>query len=255
MKPKLWGLALFITLGAIKVPLEERLTSSLRSHRLQETPPEVSWQENFGQMVMATLGGLRHLVASITYLEAYTAWADLEWGRVDDLMTLTTRLQPSETSYWDEAAWHMAYNAASSYLRDKNLRYAIKHKLYRDHVARGIDILTEGLRYLPDDPKLLMRLGEIYRDRKPDPRLASQFFLMAHAHGASDFYERMAAYEMVKLSDWASWEKAYAILRRYYDRGKPFNGMASILRDLPVLEDRLGVPQEKRIRKSQSRIK
>lgn len=254
MKAKYWGLILLITLGAIKMPLEDALTTSLREQRLQVPPPDLGWQENFGQMTMSTLGGLRNLVASITYLEAYTAWENVDWGRVDTLMTLTTRLQPTEPTYWDEASWHMAYNAASSYLRDKNLRFAIKHKLYRDHVQRGIAILNEGLQYNPNDPLLLQRLGEIYQTREPDPRLAAMYFLEAHKNGARDFYERVAAYEMVKLSDRTSWEKAYAILKRYYDQGKPFNTMASILRDLPILEDKLNIPLKDRIRPAQPYI-
>src|SRR5438093_1111480 len=144
MKSKLLGLILLVAFGAAKMPLEDALTGSLREQRLQMPPPDLGWEENFGQMVMSTLGGVRNLVASITYLEAYTAWADLDWGKVDTLMTLTTRLQPTEPSYWDEASWHMAYNAASHYLNDKNLRYAIKHQRYRDLVQRGIVILEEG---------------------------------------------------------------------------------------------------------------
>lgn len=248
MKPKLWGVLLLAVFGLAKVPVENGLTHSLREQRLQAPPPQVSWQENFLQIALSTLGGVRYLVASITYLEAYTAWRDQDWSQVDTLMTLTTRLQPTERSYWDEAAWHMAYNAASNQLHDESQRYAVRHKRYRDHVQRGIHILEEGLQYLPDEPLLLQRMGEIYQARQPDPRLAAEFFLRAHQHGSSDFYERRAAYEMVKLSDRESWEKAYEILKRYYDRGKPFNTMGSILRDLPVLEQRLDIPAAQRIR-------
>ncbi len=68
------------------------------------------------------MGGLRSLVASITYLEAYTAFEDVDWGQVDLLMTLTTRLRDPLTTptYWEkEASWHMAYNAAAYYEQDK----------------------------------------------------------------------------------------------------------------------------------------
>lgn len=244
MKLKHWGIILMFALGAAKIPLEDALSRSLREQHLQMPPPDLNWQENFGQMIVSTLGGLRNLVASITYLEAYVAFENLEWGTVDSLMTLTTRLQPDEPTYWEDASWHMAYNAAANYLRNNELRSAIRNKLFRDHVQRGITILEEGLRYLPDNPQLLMRLGDIYRDRKPDPRLAAEAYLNAYAHGAKSFYERMGAYELVKLSDRASWEKAYAILKRYYDNGARY---ASIMRDLPVLEAKLGVPAEKRI--------
>lgn len=244
MKLKHWGIILFIALNAARIPLEDGLSRSLREQKLQLPPPDLSWKENFGQMMVSTLGGLRYLVASFTYLEAYTAFENTDWGKVDSLMSLTTRLHPTEPTYWEDAAWHMAYNAATNYQRNTELRAAIRNKLFRDHVLRGIAILEEGLRYLPDNPRLLSRLGDIYHDRKPDPRLAAECYLKAYAHGAKNFYERMGAYELVKLNDRASWEKAYAILKRYYDKGAR---QPSIMRDLPDLEAKLGIPVEQRI--------
>lgn len=254
MKAKLCGIAILLVFGVAKAPLEVGMTQSLRERGLQVAPPVLDWQENFGQMAFATLGGLRYLGASIMFLQAYTAWEKLDWGEVDSLMTLTTRLQPTEPSYWDEAAWHMAYNAAGAYLRNKELRFATRHENFRKHVDRGIAILEEGLRYIPDHPLLLRRLAEIYggsQARRPDPRLAAQYYLASYENGGPEFCERMAAYEMVKLSDRASWEKAYEILKRYYDRGKPFNTMARILLELPELERRLDIPEKDRIRPPQ----
>jgi tetratricopeptide (TPR) repeat protein len=248
MKPKLLGVLILLAFGALKVPLEDRLTLTLRAGGLQLAPPQLGWQENFGQMMLSTLGGLRNVVASITYLQAFTAaFDDRDWGTADTLMTMTTRLQPTEPIYWDHASWFMAFNAASSYLRDKNRRFADRQIKYRDHVQRGISILEEGLRYNPGNPLLLQRLGEIYRERQPDPRLSAKYFLEAYEHGAASFYERAAAYQMVQLSDRASWEKAYEILKRYYDEDKRYRSMASILRDLPILEKRLNIPEKDRI--------
>jgi tetratricopeptide (TPR) repeat protein len=247
MKPKVLGILILVVLGVVKVPIEQALTESLRARGLQAPPPELGWQENFGQMALSSLGGLRNLVASISYLEAYAAWEDLDWGRVDTLMTFATRLQPTEPTYWDEGSWHMAFNAAGAYLRDKKLRYAIKHKLYNDHVQRGITILEEGLKFNPEHPLLLKSLGYIYMIQKKDSRLAAKYFLEAHAHGAPSMYERFAAYELVKVDDRASSEKAYEILKRYYDKGAPFTKMESLLRDLRILESRLNIPVSQRI--------
>lgn len=245
MKQKLPVLALLILIGLAKLPLENRLTATLKEQKLLDAGVDLSMRESLGQMgFAASLGGLRSLIASITYLQAYTAFENIDWGTVDSLMTLTTRLQPYEPIYWEDASWHMAYNAATHYMHKEELRSAIRNKLYRDHVLKGIAILEEGLRYLPDNPRLLCRLGDIYHERKPDPRLAAECYLNAYAHGAKSFYERMGAYELVKLNDRESWEKAYAILKRYYDHGSRY---ASIMRDLPVLEAKLGIPEEQRI--------
>ncbi len=254
MSRKFLGLLVFVVFGFAKLPVEDRVLSSLREQKLIEAPLNLDLRENLGQMgFAASLGGLRSLVASITYLQAYVAFEDVDWGRVDSLMTLTTRLQPHEPEYWSDASWHMAYNAASNYMNNQELRFAIRNKLFRDYIQRGIDILDEGLRYLPNNPQLLTRLGDIYRDRQVDHRKAAECYLAAAAHGAKSYYERMGAYQLVLLDDRASWEKAYAILKKEYDEHKAVYdrkdmGRSSVMRDLPILEQRLNIPADQRIR-------
>ena len=118
-----------------------------------------------------------------------------------------------------------------------------------------IAILHEGLRYNPGNWILLKDLGEIYgggQPRSPDPRLAAQYFIEAYQNSAKGryegIYERMGAYELVKLGDRASWEKAYEILKRHYDTDSRCRKMASVLSDLPVLEERLNIPPDRRIK-------
>ena len=246
MSRKLLAALMFVAVGVLKLPLEERVAAYEREVHLMEKPLSLDLREQLGQEAFAaSLGGLRSLVASITYLQAYVAFENVDWGKVDSLMTLTTRLQPREETYWDEAAWHMAYNAASYEQNYSKDRPALRNIHFHDYALRGVAILEEGLHFLPKSYKFYSRLGEIYRDRLGEPRKASEAFLKAYALGAKDFYERMGAYEMVKLSDRPSWEHAYQILMKHYRSGVP---TASMLRDIPVLEQRLGIPPEKRIK-------
>lgn len=245
MKNKILGVLLLIALGVVKMPLEERVTTSLQAAKLREAPLALSLRESVSQMAFAAaLGGLRSLVASITYLRAYVAFEKRDWGRVDSLMTLTTRMQPRETMYWDEAAWHMAYNAATSTQQREDIRAAIRNKQFRDYALRGLTIVQEGLLYNPDDPKLLVREAEIYRDRLKDPRPAANAFLLATKNGAKPFYERMGAYELVKLGEPSDLQQAYEILKRHYDKGFRY---PSVLRDLEILERKLNIPSAQRV--------
>lgn len=240
------AVALLAVAGVAKLPLEERFSEELRAKGLLQSPVGTDLRESLGQMgFAASLGGLRSLVASITYLQAYSAFEDTDWGKVDSLMTVTTRLQPREASYWDEASWHQAYNAASSYMRNEKLRAALRSKLYRDHVERGVEILQEGLRFLPDHPKLLAKLGTIYADRQQEHRKAAEAFLSAYRNGANGFYERRAAYELAKLNERDTDRRAYDILRRHYDQGMRMKG-TTIMTVLPLLEERLNIPPEQR---------
>ena len=247
MKRSVAAALLLAVAGLAKLPLEERFTEDLRAKKLLETPVGIDMRESLGQAgFAASLGGLRSLVASITYLQAYSAFEDVDWGKVDSLMTLTTRLQPLEVTYWDEAAWHMAYNAASYYQRTEK-RAVMRDRLYRDYVQRGIDILNEGLKFLPGHPKLLAKLGVIYAERQIDPAEAATTFLRAYQSGAGSFYERYAAYQLVKVNTHEADLRAYEILKRYYDLGMRKKG-TTIMVDLPILENRLGIPLDRRVK-------
>lgn len=90
--------------------------------------------------------------------------------------------------------------------------------------------------------------------RQPDPTLAAKYFLEAHKNGARSIYERMGAYELVKLGDRDSWERAYEILKRHYDTDPRCRTMGSVLRDLPILEERLNIPVSQRIRPAPPRV-
>jgi len=257
---------LLLAVGVAKVPLEEKFSNDLRAQNLREAPMDLDMMEGLGQMAVAAgLGGLRSLVANIFYLSAYSAYEDLQWTDVDTLMKIATRLEPHNPSYWEEASWHMAYNAADYYLNNKSLRPALQATAYKDKVARGIEILQQGLHYLPNDPRLLMKLGQTYADRageppvvRPqhgplapntttgDPRKAAEAFLACYEHGGPDYAERFAAYQMAKLSDRASWEKAYEILKRYYDKGMRAKN-TTIMTLLPKLEELLNIPLDKRV--------
>ena len=167
MKRKLQALAVLLILGVVKLPLEQRVTHDLRTARLIDEPVSVSAVESMGQSGLAAiLGGVRGLVASMLQLRAYTEFKRVNWGQVDSFYRIVTRLQPRNATYWDEAAWHMAYNAAGFYLynRDKSdaRNNEIRGQLYHEHVQRGAAILREGLKFSPNDPHLWERLADIY---------------------------------------------------------------------------------------------
>jgi len=245
MKRKLQSLAVLLILGAVKLPVEQAATQHLRAVGLLSAPLDLSLRESFGQMSFAAaLGGLRSLIASITYLRAYHEWEHINWGKVDSLFQLTTSLQPRYANYWDEAAWHMAYNAASSYLHNQELNPAVRGKLYHDHIERGVAILNEGLRYLPNDARLWNALAEIYERRVHDPKKAAECYLEVHRISKNPRYIRFAGYQYAQTSDPALWRKGYELLKVGYDNGQRTPSLIDVLK---TLEERLGIPLMQRI--------
>jgi tetratricopeptide (TPR) repeat protein len=245
MKRQIQALAVILVLGAGKLPVEEVATRYLREARLLTKPISISLRESLGQASFAaSLGGLRSLVASITYLRAYREWENINWAKVDSLFQITTRLQPTYFNYWDEASWHLAFNAASSYLYNQEINPMLRGKLYEEHVQRGIDILKEGLLFLPDEPRLWNSLAEIYERRVHDPKKAAECYLEVFRISHNDRYSRFAGYQLAQASDRESWVQGYQLLKTAYDKKQR---PPSVIDQLKNLEERLNIPPMQRI--------
>lgn len=245
MKRKIQALAVLILLGIGKIPLEEGFTRRLREERLLNPPLKVEVKERLTQMgAAASLGGLRSLVASVYYLRAIIEWERVNWGKVESIFWVVTRLQPRYANYWDEAAWHMAFNAASSYLYDESLTPRLRGSLYDDYVARGLRILKEGLEYNPDDARLWNALAELYEQRLHDYPKAAECYLQVYRVSNNARYFRFAAYQYTRTQDPALWQKAYEMLREAYTKGQR---PPSVIETLKALEQRLNIPFPRRI--------
>lgn len=260
MKTKHWALIVFIILGAVKLPLEHGASRTLLASNVLHPPPSLSLRENLGQMSFAAaLGGLRSFVACITYLQAYTAHEQADWTRVDNLMTITTRLQPRYAPYWDSAAAFMAYDAAHYYNYNRDRPSLYRQQLYQQHIERGIAILKEGLQHLPDSARLHENLAYLYARRMqtkkqptpgeawiaPEHKLAGESFLRAYQCGGLPVMERLAAYEFAELpNDPDAWSRAYDILHRWYQKNVRPPGVIDTLK---ALEKKLNTPVFMRI--------
>lgn len=245
MKRSFQALFVFLLLGVVKLPLEQNATAHLRAEKLLTPRVELSLRENLGQMgFAASLGGLRSLVASITYLRACGAWENVQWAAVDSLFQLTTRLQPRYIHYWDEAAWHMAWNASSNYLNNEKLNPALREKLSYEHVQRGRDILLEGLRMNPDDARLWHTLAELYERRDVQPAKAAECYLKVGELTGSLRFRRMAGYQYAKAADLEDRRKGYALLLESYRANVRPPSLINTIKDLePVLD----IPMMQRI--------
>ncbi|HCN31494.1 MAG TPA: hypothetical protein DIT64_22895 [Verrucomicrobiales bacterium] len=245
MKRPLQALLVLLLLGTLKLPLEQAATAHLRAEKLLTPRVDLGLRENLGQMgFAASLGGLRSLVASITYLRACGAWENVRWGAVDSLFQLTTRLQPRYTHYWDEAAWHMAWNASSHYLNNEKLNPALREKLSYEHVLRGRDILLEGLRMIPDDARLWHTLAELYERRDIQPAKAAECYLKVGELTGNLRFRRLAGYQYAKAADRALQLKGYELLMESYRANQRPPSLINTIKDLELA---LSIPAMLRI--------
>jgi hypothetical protein len=245
MKRKLQAIAVLLVFGVVKLPLEERVTLHLRQQKMLQEPLRLGVGEDLGQAgLAASLGGLRGLAACMFQLRAHVEFTNVNWAKVDSLYKLVTRLQPRNFRYWEEASWHMAYNAASYYLYNQELKPALRGQLYHDHVMRGVAILEEGLKFLPDTPRLWQKLGETHWHRTKDFKKAGDAYWNSFQQGGLGYTERFAGYAWAQSNDPESWRKGYALLKRLYDKGGPTPGLIEYLK---LLEQNLKLPAAQRI--------
>lgn len=245
MKRPLQALFVLLLLGGAKLPVEQVATKSLRESHLLSLPLDMEVRDRIGQMgFAASLGGLRSLVASITYLQAFNAWTNVDWAKVDAYSQLTTSLQPRYAPYWKEAADHMAYDAASNYLNNQSLNPAVRGKLYHDHIARGVEILQQAVRVLPDSALLWNTLAEVYERRVVAPQKAADCYMEVFRITKNIRFARLAGFQYAETQDSALWQKAYDLLKDAYDKNQKVPTLIIKLKDL---EKKLHIPEAKRI--------
>jgi len=250
MKRRVQALVALLLLGCFKLPMEQAVSARLKEARLLSPIIDLGLGENLGQMgFAASLGGLRSLVAAVTYMRAYMAFENIAWAQVDSWFQLACRLQPRDEVYWDEASWHMAFNAASSYQRNQEIEPIMRGQLYESHIQRGVDILEEGLRFNPDNRRLLARLGDIYARRTLEPLKAAELYNRVADLGGPSYYRRLAGYQLFTAPDRESWKQAYEILKKVYDLGQKFPSVIDSIKDL---ERRLEVPIQNHIPEQES---
>ncbi|MFT3992649.1 MAG: hypothetical protein QM680_14740 [Luteolibacter sp.] len=157
--------ACFLAAGAVRMPLEEKLTQELRDARLLSQPLPISAREKIGQTSSAVaLGGLRTLVATFLNLRAYTAFSDQNWPEVESTFDTIVELAPHTAYYWETGAWHMAYNAAPDYQSAKDLSPLRRRQAWRTSIQKGRAFLERGIRNNPESWDLYQNLGFLLSD-------------------------------------------------------------------------------------------
>jgi tetratricopeptide (TPR) repeat protein len=239
--------ALVLGFGAIKLPLEHRLSIRQQQERLNPVRFDLGLREQLGQVgFIAVLSGFRAIVADLVFIQAHVAWEQTEWGRVLLLFREATTLQPHAILFWDMAAWHMGWNAAAAATHDLNeLRPALRLKTEREYYDLAKDFLERGIRNNPDSTRLYESLARLYKEKYNDHVRASEFFAKAAAlPGAPSYDKRFAAYELSYCE--GREREAYQALRRLYDMGEQ-ERLPTLISRLKFLEAKLNIPWDQRV--------
>ncbi len=234
-----------LAFGAARLPYEAGLADELHATGLTRKPMEIETRDKIGQTSSAVaLGGLRTLVATFLNLRAFSFFEEQRWDEVAETYDAIVNLAPRTTYYWDNGAWHSAYNAASYYLYDSELPALRRREAWRASIYRGRAFLERGVRNNPENWSLLAALGSMLADenkfpafRNPDQTFADSaeaYRRAADTGKALGYVRRAQLYSLARVS--GKEQEALALARSLYADKK--NRVPTLMTLLFVLEAR-----------------
>lgn len=241
------ALLLLLVFGLAKWPFEARFEAERNAAHFTDPQFSLSLRQKLSQSTfLAAIGGFRALVADYCYLDAHSQWSRVEWGRMKLNFDACTALMPHCILFWDQASWHMAFNASVAAIEDKSQpREVLRLKAQREYWELGEDYLVRGIANNPDDPTLYDHLGFLYREKFKDHcRSAEVYGKCARMPGAPVYAHRFALYELAQCPGHE--REAYEGLLRLYKAGEQ-ERLPTLLKHLSELQEKLNVPAAQKV--------
>jgi len=241
------AILMLLAFGCARLSFESHLEQEGRAHYFHGAKFDLALRQRVGQMAfVAAFSGFRLLVAEGMYLHAHYLWQKVEWGGMKLDFDAATALEPRSILFWDQASWHMAYNASiAAYDDKKQPREALRAKAQREYWKVGEDYLLRGIANNPDVPTLYISLGNLYRYKYQDHcKAADAYRQAAGISGAPVYAHRFAVYELSECPghDREAYEKLLAL----YKKGKE-EQLPTLLKRLGILQEKLHVPADQKI--------
>ena len=203
-------------------------------------------------VLLGVLGGLRTVVADVSWLRSYVLWERKEEAGCEALMRLACTLDPHARYFWEQTGFAVGLDMANWEIRRRG-GYARLSKEVQDHVfaayaRKGIAVLEEGARTSRNRAPFLIVAGQLAEMKVRDPRLAATYYrAAAESEDAPWYAARFAARTAWEAGDRAqaySWYRDHwsSVLRVRHEDRAPDD-----LAELRMMEDALGVPAMRRI--------
>jgi tetratricopeptide (TPR) repeat protein len=237
--------------GVVKVAWEHGLHA--RQETLHLRPPgfTIALRQQLGQgMGLALLGGMRGIVADLTWLEAQNAWEKRAWFKLKNLVQICVTLQPRSVLFFEMGSWHLAWNASINKRSDPNLPGEPQRiREERLWAQAGETLVEEGLAINPVSQRLWLQLALLRHQRLKDYAGAAEAYRQASLlPDAPAYAERFVGYFLEK----AGLEReAYEHWKRMWQRPEvqidPSLFGDKIAERIRKLETSLNIPAEQRI--------
>jgi len=189
-------------LGALRLPVEDRLTREFREQDLLQPPINIDTREKLDQTAaLVAFGGLRTLIAAMLNLRAFGYFERTDWGALENTYDTIVTLAPHTVFYWDNYAWHLGYNAAADFKERKDLPPLRRRQLWRDSILKAIAVLKDGIRNNPKDWTLAVQLGHLQSSpfKLRNYKEAAKWYGYAIERGAPDYIRRFRLFAIARI--------------------------------------------------------
>jgi tetratricopeptide (TPR) repeat protein len=161
---------------------------------------------------------------------------------------LAVLLQPRDTFYWDNGAWHLAWNASID-AQNNPAREPLERQIDSMRwVEAGRDLLERGVQAIPEKPILHQRLGDLYWHRLQDFDSAAERYREAISKpGAPEYLDRFVGYALQKAG---RPQEAYDYFKELWNKRAPEDlpvRWERVERELRKLEEELNLPDDQRL--------
>lgn len=247
-----------VTLGCLFVlGLVTRPIEAPAWQRVQEGQPELNLagvEGALGQgIIVGMLGGFRAIMADFLWIQTNSVWEKRDRAKLDSMVRLVTTLDPRPDFFWINSARMIAYDVPNWRIREEggyqNVPESRQKQIDQEQAEQAFQHIERALEFHPDNPKLILEVGQIYLNRLDDVDKAAHWFLKASKlPGAPHFAARIYA-ELLRREGRNA--EAYDFLKELFHKlpdDDPYARKDVILERIRELELTLRVPDAERFK-------
>lgn len=191
--PFIWFILISFLAGWATLPLRKEIQ-----------PPEqdLSELDGLGQsVIIGSLGGLRALAADFLWLQTNYYWQEENHGLTETTARAVTRLQPDYPFFWIEASRMIVYDMPVwRFSKDRTAPKTVEKRIRREQAERGLELLTEAAKFVPDSPAIPAEKARIYWTVLDDPDMAQEYYRVAYEKPPHPpLYARLRAVILIDL--------------------------------------------------------
>ncbi len=231
-----------VALRPIEGPAWETVRGNQPALRLE------SLTDALGQGVtVGLLGGFRAMVANFFWIRTYTVWGDYDLPKTQTTIKIVTAIDPRPLYFWQNGSRIIAYDMPNWRI-DKAGGYDavpehVQRRFDEEQSKIAIEYLQSGLEFHPENPILVLEIGNIYLNRLKDYETAAKYYLRASKHPDAPYYTLRIYAELLRRL--GRKEEAYVFLKELYPTLPKDEVTAQapiVLERIRAMEDELSIP-------------